>query len=418
MRVCMPVYAFYENDNRVRRYAEALVARGDEVEVVALGRPNQDVEEMIRGVRVFRIQRRERNERGKFSYFIKLMLFFFRSALFLSWRHVRNPYQLIHAHSVPDFEVFAALLPKLTGCKVILDIHDIVPEFYASKFRVSKHSFMFKALLTTERIAARFVDHVIVANHIWRETLVARSVADERCTVVLNWPDPTIFYRRGRVRADGRFVMIYPGTLNHHQGVDIAIRALALIRDIAPSAELHIYGEGSDRANLAQLVVELSLQGRVVLHKPVPLIEVPRLIENADLGIVPKRKDCFANEAFSTKVLEFMAMGIPVIVSDTKIDRYYFDESLLKFFQGQDEKDLAKCMLELIRNPELRELLAANALKHVTNNGWDTKKTEYLELIDRLVRDGHGRGGQRSAAPPSSDEHITKRATPNDRGHS
>ena len=87
---------------------------------------------------MFRIQHRERNERGRLSYISRLLLFFFRSAVFLSWRHLRNPYQLIHVHSVPDFEVFAALLPKLMGCKVILDIHDIVPEFYASKFQVGR----------------------------------------------------------------------------------------------------------------------------------------------------------------------------------------------------------------------------------------------------------------------------------------
>ena len=391
MRVCMLVYSFYENDNRVRRYAETLAARGDVVEVIALRRPHQSSEDLVRGVRVFRIQRRERNERRRLSYILRLLLFFFRSAIFLSSRHLRDPYQLIHVHSVPDFEVFAAFLPKLTGCKVILDIHDLVPEFYASKFQVSEHSLLIKALLITERMAARFADHVIIANHIWRETLLSRSVPDAKCTVVLNWPDPTIFSRHGRVRTDNRFVMLYPGTLNHHQGIDIAIRAFASIKDAVPHVDFHVYGEGSDKVNLDKLIEELSLQGRVVIREPVPLIEVPGLIENADLGIVPKRKDCFANEAFSTKILEFMIMGIPVIVSDTKIDRYYFDESVLKFFRGHDEKDLAECMLELIRDPEVRARLSSNALKFVADKGWDVKKTEYLDLVDRLASNASGR---------------------------
>jgi glycosyltransferase involved in cell wall biosynthesis len=387
----MVVYSFYENDNRVRRYAETLAARGDDVEVIALRRPNQGSEDVLRGVRLFRIQHRERNERGRLSYISRLLLFFCRSAIFLSWRHLRNPYQLIHVHSVPDFEVFATLLPKLMGCKVILDIHDIVPEFYASKFQVDEHSLLFKALLITERMAARFADHVIVANHIWRDTLLSRSVTDARCTVVLNWPDPTIFSRRGRIRTDNRMVMLYPGTLNHHQGIDIAIRAFASIKDAVPHVDFHIYGEGSDRANLVKLIEDLSLQGRVVMHDPVPLIEVPGLIENADLGVVPKRKDCFANEAFSTKILEFMIMGVPVIVSDTKIDRYYFDESVLKFFRGHDEKDLAECMLELVTDPDARDRLSTNALKFVADKGWDIKKSEYLDLVDRLASNASGR---------------------------
>jgi len=391
MRVCMPAYTFYEIDNRVRRYAETLAERGDDVEVIALRRPHQSAEEVIRGVRVFRIQTRKINEKGRLSYVFRLFLFFFRSAALLSWRHLRKPYQLIHVHSVPDFEVFAALLPKLTGCKLILDIHDIVPEFYASKFQVSRRSLVFRALLAVERMAASFADRVIVANDIWRETLVSRSIDGKKCITIMNSPDPTIFQRRGRLRTDNRFVMIYPGTLSSHQGLDIAIRALALIKAEVPSAEFHIYGEGHDRGNLEQLATDLSLEGRVVLHDPVPLTEVPRLMEEADLGIVPKRKDCFANEAFSTKILEFMAMGVPVIVSDTKIDRYYFDDSILKFFRAHDEKDLAKCMLGLIRDPESRERLARNALKYVADKSWDTKKSDYLEIVGCLTGDERDR---------------------------
>jgi glycosyltransferase involved in cell wall biosynthesis len=382
----MPVYSFYENDNRVRRYAETLAARGDSVEVISLRRPNQTSEEIVRGVHVFRIQHRERNEKGRFSYIFRLLAFFLKSAFFLSWRHLRNPYQLIHVHSLPDFEVFAALIPKLTGCRIILDIHDIVPEFYASKFAVGERSVTFRALLLVERMASSFADHVIIANDIWRRTLVSRSVGESKCTVVLNWPDSTIFSPRGRVRTDDRFVMLYPGTLNRHQGIDIALRAFAQIKDLVPNAEFHIYGEGSDKGNLARLIEELSLRGRALLHDPVPLPEVPALIADADLGVVPKRKDCFANEAFSTKILEFMSMGIPVIVSDTKIDRYYFDDQVLKFFRGQDQNDLADCMLELIRKPELRARQAANALKFVADKGWDVRKSEYLELVDRLTR--------------------------------
>ena len=78
--------------------------------------------------------------------------------------------------------------------------------------------------------------------------------------------------------------MLYPGTLNHHQGIDIAIRAFASIKDVVPQVDFHVYGEGSDKANLDKLIGELSLQERVVIREPVPLIEVPGLIENADLG--------------------------------------------------------------------------------------------------------------------------------------
>ena len=127
----MVAYTRYESDNRVRRYAEALAKRGDHVDVVALRQEGQAASDVINGVRVFRIQRRIASEKNKFMYLGKLCLFFVRSMAFLTREQFRNRYDLIDVHSVPDFEVFAAAYPKLTGTKIILDIHDIVPEFYA-----------------------------------------------------------------------------------------------------------------------------------------------------------------------------------------------------------------------------------------------------------------------------------------------
>ena len=129
----MLAYTYYEHDNRVKRYAEALAKRGDEVEAVVIGRQGQERYEVINGVHVIRIQKRVIDEKGPLSYLFKLTLFFIRSAWFIARRQISKPYQLIHVHSVPDYEVFAALIPKLFGIKIILDIHDIVPEFYASK---------------------------------------------------------------------------------------------------------------------------------------------------------------------------------------------------------------------------------------------------------------------------------------------
>src|SRR6185312_16245180 len=128
MRACMVAYTFYETDNRVRRYAETLVRRGDQVDAIVLRRAGQSSFETINGVNVYRIQRRVIDEGGPFSYLVKLLLFFIRSMWLLTLRHLKKPYDLIHVHPVPDFQVFATLVPRLMGAKVILDIHDIVPE--------------------------------------------------------------------------------------------------------------------------------------------------------------------------------------------------------------------------------------------------------------------------------------------------
>jgi glycosyltransferase involved in cell wall biosynthesis len=83
--------------------------------------------------------------------------------------------------------------------------------------------------------------------------------------------------------------------------------------------------------------------------------------------------------------MEFMALGVPVIVSDTRVDRYYFNDSVVKFFRAGDERDLARSMLLLIKQPELRKRLVRNASDFIEGNNWDAKKTEYLALVDSLI---------------------------------
>jgi glycosyltransferase involved in cell wall biosynthesis len=388
----MLAYTFYEFDARVRRYAETLAKRGDHVDVIALGQKHQPSKETIQGVHLFRIQRRTYNERGRISYLLKLLLFFFRSMFFLTRKQLQHRYHLIHVHSVPDFEVFAAWFPKLMGSKIILDIHDLVPEFYASKFDVTPRSAVFKLLAAMERLSAAFADHVIIANDIWRKRLTGRSTKESKCTAILNFPDTSVFFHRGRKSNGQKFIMLYPGTLNYHQGVDIAIRAFALIKDAASDTEFHIYGRGPSKDSLAALIAELGLEGRVFLKECVSTPELAAIMENSDLGVVPKRKTPFANEAFSTKILEFMAQGVPVVVSDTLVDRHYFNESLVKFFRGEDERDLANSMLLLLRDEGLRRRLAGNARAYVGLNNWDVKKEIYLSIVDSLTRSGKGAG--------------------------
>src|ERR1700733_11839946 len=188
MRVCMVVYSFFESDPRVRQYATALQKRGDTVDVIALRKADQPEFGVVEGINVFRIQARPINERRKLHYTNRILRFMLHSAVTLTRNHRKEPYQLIHVHSVPDFLVYSALMPKLSGAKVILDIHDLLPELYASKFHVGNDSAWFKLMSMAERRSCAFADHVIVANDLWRERLIRRSVAAEKCTTIRNYP--------------------------------------------------------------------------------------------------------------------------------------------------------------------------------------------------------------------------------------
>lgn len=396
MRICMVAYTFYERDNRVMRYAETLAKRGDEVDVISLRMVGLADEGVRQGVRVVHVQQRTVNEKNQIAYLVRVSLFFLRAMIRVSLNHIRKPYQLIHVHSVPDFLVFTAWLPRLMGAKVILDIHDLLPEFYADKFHCTKDSAIFKLMMWIERVSCAFADHVIVPNHIWLERVRSRSVSASKSTVVLNYPDASIFYRRGRSRQDDRFIMMYPGSLGVHQGLEVAIRALAKVKDVIPRADLHIYGTGKAMDSLFTLSNELGMGGRIQFRPYMPIWEIAKVMENADLGVVPKRNDSFGNEAFSTKILEFMALGVPVLISDTAVDRYYFNDCIVTFARSGDEDDLAAKMVRLVRDNDGRCKQAENASTFVKLYSWDVKKDDYLSLVQSLT----GEKAPSSTKPP------------------
>jgi glycosyltransferase involved in cell wall biosynthesis len=385
LRVCHVAYTFYENDNRVIRYAESMAERGHDVEVIALRRQGQSNTHEMNGVRIHRIQRRSVNERGALSYLPKLVWFLINSMVRLTLFQLRRRYDIVHVHNVPDFLVFAAIMPKLMGARVILDIHDVLPELYGGKFGAGEKSAAFRALLVVERLSCRFANHVIIANHLWHTKLIERSVPEWKCTAILNYPDLRMFRPLEARARKAAFVFLYPGTLNHHQGLDIAIDAFAQVRDRMPGAEVHIYGEGPARPALTRQATDLGLADRVRLMDRVPLVEVARLMAAADVGIVPKRADGFGNEAFSTKTLEFMACGVPIIVSRTQIDAHYFDDSVVRFFTPGSVDDLARAMLWTYEHrAEHGEWIRA-ASAFASRFSWQERSTDYLDIVHRLV---------------------------------
>ena len=386
-RVCMVVYSFYESDNRVLRYAEALAARGDEVEVLALRRnAATPAEETIHGVRVLRIQDRfEKNETSRASFIRPLLRFLLAASWRLSLRHRRHPYDLVHVHNVPDFLVFAAWYPKLTGARVILDVHDIVPEFFASKFGVSADSGLVKALRLMEKMSAAFADHVVIANHLWLEKYTTRSARAEKCSVFINHVDQRIFHPGFAAASDAATqVVMFPGGLQWHQGLDLAIRAFAVLRERLPATEFHIYGDGGMKPELKALARELGLDGSVRFFDPLRLHEIAPVMARADLGVVPKRADSFGDEAYSTKIMEFMSVRVPVVVSGTKVDRFYFNDSVVRFFESGNVHALADAMFEVLSNEELRRGLVARASAYAAKHSWENRKPDYLNLVDSL----------------------------------
>lgn len=409
MRVCMLTYSFYELDARVQQYATALLDQGHEVDVIALRRAGMPRHETLSHLTIHRIQYRVRNERGVASYLLRIGQFLIHAVVVLARAHRARRYQIVHVHSVPDFLVFAAIVPRLLGARIVLDIHDILPEFYASKFHADRQGLLFKVMLRLERLSVKFADYTIVANDLWCARVKGRSGQARNCIAIRNYPDPQRFFPRHGKESNGSFVILYPGTLNSHQGLDVAIRAFARVQDQIPGAEFQIYGEGPSRPALVKLADQLGLGGKVVFNDPVPADRIADIMAGASLAVVPKRASSpFGNEAASTKIFEFMALGVPLVVSRTRIDSYYLDDSLVRFFESENEEDLAHAIVGLAGSPELRRRLAARGLRYAAEHSWANKKHDYLRLVDSLTCPGNAQPLAAAHAEPAAPVVSTK----------
>lgn len=384
-RVVMVTHSYYEMDGRVQRYAQSLAARGDEVHVLALrqaaGLPN---DEIISGVHLHRVSDRFGKPRtGKWSY-LRMVLGFLRvcSLWILRSQHQR-PIDLLHIHNMPDFLVLAGLYPKLRGAAILLDIHDLLPEFFNSKF-AGGSSRLPRSLRIAERLSASLADHVIVANDLWLDRYARRTRTENRSSAWINYVDGHLFHPRPSTRDDDKLIVMFPGGLYWHQGVDLAIRAFPAVVAAVPNAEFHIYGEGDRTQDLINLTHELGLERSVRFLPPVPSRDIAPIMAQADLAVVPKRADSFGNEAYSTKIMEFMALGVPVVASTTRIDTFYFNDSIVRFFESGNVPDLAQAMIDLLQDPAARAAQARRAQEFAAGNTWQHREQAYFTLIDGL----------------------------------
>ncbi len=192
-RAAVLLYSEYATDPRPRRAAEALSNSGMEVDVVCLRENDEDkAEEIINGVNVHRL--RWRHQRGgKLTYFIQYGRFFLSSFEFLTRRGWRRRYDLVHVHNMPDALVFAALVQKLRGSAIILDLHDPMPELMMSIFRLSPNHGLVRLLRVLERLSIGFADLALTPNISFKNVFVSRSCRTEKMQIIMNSPERAYF---------------------------------------------------------------------------------------------------------------------------------------------------------------------------------------------------------------------------------
>jgi glycosyltransferase involved in cell wall biosynthesis len=207
----------------------------------------------------------------------------------------------------------------------------------------------------------------------------------------MNVADSRLFHPDPLATTEGNgdaFHLIYHGTFTHRYGVDLAIRAVDLVREEIPGIRLTLLGAGETRDELVELAGSPELRERVYFSEHmVGADRLPSAIRSADVGVVPNRSNLFTDGILPTKLMEYVAMGVPVIAARTPTVAAYFDDSMIEFFEPGDPDDLAAHIRLLYRDRERLEELSRNSAVFNRRYSWESIARRYCDLIDRLGTD-------------------------------
>lgn len=381
-RVCIIRHKCYPIAVPTRRNAEALVSRGYEVDIICLRGKGEKSREVIRGVNVYRLPVEHR--RGGVARYVSEYAAFFLLAFFkLTWLSLRRRYQVVEVDNMPDFLVFTALIPKLMGAKVIIQILDHSPEVFMDGFGVGSKHPVVRTLRILEKASAGWSDHVIVTQDTSLELLKRLGIPQAKMSVLLNVPDEDIFTSGAPVSGNGHFRLMTHGSIVDRYGLSTLIKAVPLLKETIPDLQVEIVGDGESRQRLEALAKSLGVGETVRFTGRIPMDEVPAHIARADVGVVviPWGN----NPAVPNKLFEYAALGKPAIVTSIAPIKSYFDDDSVMYYEPGSERDLARCILELYRNPEKRASLALNCSAVYQKCRWSLMKEEYYKVFDRLL---------------------------------
>jgi glycosyltransferase involved in cell wall biosynthesis len=392
-RAAVILYSNYPSDPRPRRAAEAMVEAGVEVDLLCLSQSDDDCrEETVNGVRVFRHPMKRRRD-SKWTYVWQYSRFAWAAFLFLTRRGLGRKLDIVHVHNMPDFLVFAALLPKLRGARIILDLHDPTPELMVTIFQVAPTHWFVGFLRLVERCSIAASDLVLTPNLAFKKLFASRSCAAEKIEIVMNAPRPDVFdpdrFSAGRDGLDqpGEFRVMHHGLIAHRHGVDLLVEAVARLRPSIPGIQLDIYGaETPFLATVLETAARLGVEDIVHHHGAKSQSEIAAAIRRSHVGVVPNRRSVFTEINFPTRLFEYLAMHRPVVAPNTQGIRDYFGPDDMFLFEPDDVADLAAKIRLVHDDAEIVRQCVANGHAVYRRHLWPRQKGQFFSAVASLVR--------------------------------
>jgi glycosyltransferase involved in cell wall biosynthesis len=382
MNVCMLAYAQYINDARIKSYVRMLEGQGHRVDVIALRVDGESAVEVRPSGTIFRVMSKYQGQ-NTLMYVLSYLKFFLKSSFLLSRLSFRRRFDVVHVHNMPNALVFAAIVPKMLGARLMLDVHDLMTVNYMAKFDAGENDLPVKVLKIEQRLAAMMADQVFCADHNQQDYLVEQcGLAREKITVLMNLPNVELFRPIRTEKKSEAFRIVYHGTIAHRLGIDLIVRAMARVADRIP-AELWVYGSGDYLPEALALSSELGLEGRVHFSRAFfPVEQIPEMVCGMDLGIIGNRRNLACDRyMLPVKLLEYVYLGVPVVAPRLSVIARYFDETMVRYYEPENVEKMADSIVELFHDREERERLARTASRFYQKHNIKAQADRYLDLL-------------------------------------
>jgi glycosyltransferase involved in cell wall biosynthesis len=384
-RVCMIVYTIYPTDARVRREAETLASSGAfDVTVFCLKENKTPKAYSKENVNIRELNAGKYGGGSRFRYLLSHLGFLGKAFFACTALFFRRGMDIVHVHNMPNFLVFAAIVPKLFGIPLILDMHDSVPDTFQAKFS-GKAGLLFKILCLEEKLSAWMSDRIICVNHVQKEVTVARGIPSEKMYISMNVPDHKKFAKsadhiRLKKTRNGKFKVVYHGTITERLGIDLAVEASARLRSRIPGLELHLWGRGDYLSVLQDRSRQLESEDRVFFHGMVPVEELPVVLAEMDLGLIPNRKSAATDLMLPVKLMEYIALGIPAVAPRLRAIEYYFTDDMVSFFEPENVDAIVEAILKIYKNGSRGKSQSENAKKFLEQYGWEKQSLDFINF--------------------------------------
>lgn len=378
-------------DRRVWSEATTLVCNGYEVSIICpKGKDATKSFEIIDGIHIYR-HPLPLDARGSLGYLAE-----YSSALF--WEFLlslkvlyQRGFDVVHACNPPDLIFVIGAFYKLFGKRFVFDHHDINPELYEAKF--GKRDFLWRMMVCLERLTFKCADISIATNDSYRAIAIKRGkMPPEKVFVVRSGPNLT------RVRAvppdekwkNGRqFLVAYVGVIGQQEGLDLLLESVSHIRSVRKRDDVQfmIVGGGPELKAIKGLARDMQLSDAVRFLGRVDDPTLFSVLSTADVCVNPDRPNAMNDKSTMNKIMEYMALGKPIVQFDLTEGRFSAQQASL-YAKNTDTADFGDKIIQLLDSPSVRESMGQFGQKRVKEElSWEHEKPKLLNAYSVLFAD-------------------------------